>query len=403
MNNSIVTMLMVSMCFLIFNQDVVAQYGVPAAEAAEVLEPVFLAKSIVVNGRGANQKAAIEDALAQALIATRGVQIVAQEDLASNSHKVRVEDTKTTTGGYISSYDLLSSSRGDDGEVVVRICAFILTNPGGRIRVAVLPFSIKGAKVDAEGIDLAVLSNEIALKLSEKLSEVGDFTIIEGVSERVDPEIKNNFPGQFGADYIVSGVITELSTDFWQSPGGVVFRGSMKITKVATGERIGRDSVFEMSYIGKELMAVYLTNRAVGANKLTLCVLESTAFWAKRVEVMLGAVTKVCALTTSSGRRGQDKNVWMFTLANDSGSIERDQVFDVFIQDLDSHGGTQVTVLSEILLSVKVVGSEGNFASAKMHSIRGESIEDFLETLKNLDNIISDNRPGSSVIAKRRL
>jgi hypothetical protein len=204
------------------------------------------------------------------------------------------------------------------------------------------------------------------------------------------------------ADYVVSGVITELSTDKTKSnQTRAVFRGSMKITKAATGEHVGTTSVFNMAYIGGDLITVYKNEPEVGGNPSTLCMLKSTDFWAKHVEATLGP-SKVCGLKLSRGR-GKKAGSWSFTLTNSGGNVEPGQVLDVFIQEFELCDGVQVPLLSQDLLSVKVTRSEGKFAFAKMHLLDDEEVEDFLETLSDLSKIVSDDKQSESVIAKRRL
>ena len=175
-------------------------------------------KSVDVEGRGATQNEAIQEALVQAVGRVNGVQIDSQKEITSDfettmddvATEIRAsssvsENIKTATKGYISYYDLLSSSS-DDGEVVVKIRAYGMVydptnpNPGSRPYVVIFPFTSKGAILNAEGLNREVLSDEIAKNLSQKLGEVGYFTIIEGAD--LDPKIRKelNYSTATGVD-----------------------------------------------------------------------------------------------------------------------------------------------------------------------------------------------------------
>jgi curli biogenesis system outer membrane secretion channel CsgG len=396
-------------------------------------------KSVMVEGIGANENAAIKQALVQALISTKGASIQSSTTLSSDYKQVMTdvataitasssieEDVKTATSGYISAYDLETSKKNSDGETVVKIKAYVLEydptnpNPGGRPRVVILPFYTKGAKLEAEGLNVLTLSDEIAMNLSAQLGEVGYFTIIEGnqlddaiknelnysISADVDPTMQAKMGRLLSADYVVSGVITELATNKTKSnQTRAIFRGSMKVTDAATGARVGIDSVFNMAYIGLELKKFYRDNDALGGNPSTLCKLESTAFWGKHIKETLGPV-EVFDVEKTGGKRGKPAS-WQFTLDNTSGCIKAGQIYDVFFAShkTSRKGDEYLKVDAEGELSIKVASVDGRQASAVLYLLPGEKMSDkwIVPALTKLSATASEKNATKFLVAKRRM
>ena len=404
-------------------------------------------KFVDVTGNGASENEAIKMALVQALIQVNGASIESSTDISSEYEQVMTdietaitasssikEEVKTATGGYISSYDLLERED-KSGEVIVKIRAYVLVydptnpNPGSRPRVVILPFYTKGAKIEADGLNLPTFADEMAMKTSAQLGEIGYFTIIEGsqldpeikkelnysISADVDPTMQAKMGRLLSADYVVSGVITELATDKTKSnQTRAAIRGSMKITDAATGARVGIDSVFDMSYIGKELMTMYQNNRSLAGNPSTLCMLEATAYWGKHIEETLGPI-EVFAIEKTKGKRGKAAS-WQFTLDNTSGKIAPGQIYDVFFasHETSRKGDKYLKVDAEGELSIEITSAQGRQASAKLHLLPGEKLSDewLVEVLARLSATTDGNNGELAnaehhatkfVVAKRRM